>query len=42
MRDEIADNCPTVFNPEQLDDDADGIGNAARSTLSYKRPTIRQ
>ena len=25
---DICDNCPDVYNPEQVDNDEDGIGNA--------------
>jgi len=38
---EFADNCPAVDNPDQADDDEDGIGNACDNCRALANPSQR-
>jgi len=38
---ELADNCPAVDNPDQADDDEDGIGNACDNCRAVANPSQR-
>lgn len=37
----FADNCPNVDNPEQVDDDEDGLGNACDNCRALSNPSQR-